>query len=564
MEPSIFAAQFSDMFKDFVKQQQSFQKSIEKTFKSIDKTLAKKVLPKKTEYENESQRKYLAGRPQNVQKPRKVVQDSVKVIIEDVSKKAAAKLDDDDSTTINNQIQGSKSSGLLEKVLGGLLLGVTAVAGGFALKQLGIDTSALSTVFGVAGKFSKLLKKLPLVGLLISTGEALAKFKAGGPKNIISGMMDIASGIAYMFPGIGTAIGLGIDVLNYFFEKTVDKAETEGRQVETFGDIYQIIKDSIMNSKFGRWFTELGTKFKAVFTNPGAESLYDYFEHIGLVWLGDMFNKFDKGIGNLLGLTNESGDMTSLTDWMSSWVADNIVTPIMNFFDYVGEQIANAINAVKEYATNLVNKTKEIIEEYATPTGIAENLMGVRESDTILEGDALIASSENYRKLFNRLKEQHNYTHEQILDLVKDVDDDMPQVKARILGAEIQKLKGQDKLDGEWVPVDQTENNKNLRFKTKDPLNDFSIFNGKVNGIVSGNKFQEFSKDDSIIGFKDGEALVKGIESLLAVGKEQIEILQMYLENNNSQPVIAPSTNNTNNYTFNVESGVSAFRKALS
>jgi len=577
MDSSIFAAQFSELFKDFVDQQQKFQQRVEKTFISIEKTLSKSIPSVTQKYENENQKRYLHGRPTNVQKtPRKVKEDSIRVVIDDISKKAADKLDGDDTTTIKT-INNQSSGGLLEKVLGGLLLGVTAVAGGFAARQLGIDTSALSTVFGVAGKFSKLLRKLPLVGLLISTGEALSKFKEGGPKNIISGMMDIVAGISYMFPGIGTAIGLGVDVLNYFFEKTIDEAETEGKKVETFGDIYRIIKDAILNSPVGKWFTQLGEKWLAVFKNPGVDTLYDYFEHIGLVWLGDMFNKFDQGVGNLLGLTNEAGEMTSLTDWMSSWVADNIVTPIINFFDYVGEQIAAAIRFVKNFGEEMINEVKQTIEDNS-PSAIAEEFYGVRASDEILEGDALVSSGENYRKLFGRLKEQYEYTVDQINELTKDVPDEMPQVKARILGAEIRKLqkhkqnnleeqqpgKPPETIISEEELQEWLKNNPNTDNPDIKEMNDFSIFDNKLNGIVMGDKYQPFNKDDSIIGFKDGEALVKGLESLISIGKEQIQLLQTYLEENKQSIIAAPSTNTTNNMTFTVESGVSAFRKALS
>ena len=64
------------------------------------------------------------------------------------------------------------------------------------------------------------------------------------------------------------------------------------------------------------------------------------------------------------------------------------------------------------------------------------------------------------------------------------------------------------------------------------------------------------------IGFKDGEALAEGIKELINVGQQQLEILAMYLEKaGTGGNVVAPST--TNNYTYNVESSVSAFRKAV-
>jgi hypothetical protein len=48
---------------------------------------------------------------------------------------------------------------------------------------------------------------------------------------------------------------------------------------------------------------------------------------------------------------------------------------------------------------------------------------------------------------------------------------------------------------------------------------------------------------------------------LLDATNEQNKMIAAMLNKNTSNNVVAPST--TNNYTFNVESGVNAFRKAL-
>ena len=99
------------------------------------------------------------------------------------------------------------------------------------------------------------------------------------------------------------------------------------------------------------------------------------------------------------------------------------------------------------------------------------------------------------------------------------------------------------------------------------PLLDFAVIGGEIvelpkTAIVSSGKVQAFSGKDTVIGFKEGEALITGINNLLDVGKSQLKALNNFLEKSGNN-VIDASTANTVSNTYNVESGVSAFRKAL-
>ena len=96
---------------------------------------------------------------------------------------------------------------------------------------------------------------------------------------------------------------------------------------------------------------------------------------------------------------------------------------------------------------------------------------------------------------------------------------------------------------------------------------DFAVINGEIvdlpkSAIVSGGRVQGFSGDDTVIGFKEGEALVTGINSLIEVGENQLKALKEYLETA-SQNVIAPTNNSSNTYNFSVETDVSSFRKLV-
>jgi hypothetical protein len=79
--------------------------------------------------------------------------------------------------------------------------------------------TGLGKLGGFAGKFlgglAKVLKKVPIVGSLISIAFAVSRFKSG---DYVGGGLDILSGIAAMIPGIGTGVAIAIDALNAFLD----------------------------------------------------------------------------------------------------------------------------------------------------------------------------------------------------------------------------------------------------------------------------------------------------------------------------------------------------------
>ena len=72
----------------------------------------------------------------------------------------------------------------------------------------------LKTIFAFIAKWGgnalKLLKPIPVIGSLISFAFAYSRFKSG---DMTGGVLEIASGIASLFPGVGTVISIGIDIL---------------------------------------------------------------------------------------------------------------------------------------------------------------------------------------------------------------------------------------------------------------------------------------------------------------------------------------------------------------
>jgi len=86
-----------------------------------------------------------------------------------------------------------------------------------------------------------MLRALPVIGTLLNFGAA-ALFFASGSKTTsgwVQAMMNIASGISGLFPGIGTAISIGLDLVNalVFTTRTNEKGEEEVTTRDWVGQI---------------------------------------------------------------------------------------------------------------------------------------------------------------------------------------------------------------------------------------------------------------------------------------------------------------------------------------
>tara|TARA_R110002124_G_scaffold164245_3_gene331621 strand:+ start:550 stop:2151 length:1602 start_codon:yes stop_codon:yes gene_type:complete len=144
-------------------------------------------------------------------------------------------------------------------------------------KKLG-GKGAAKGVFGVISKlFAKtlqpVLKRIPGIGSLISWGFAVSRFKSG---QLGRGLIDLASGIATLFPGLGTGLSIGLDVLNAFLDVKAGNPEEVKPAGSGFkiGDFFGNVKDKIMNNFpiknlfefFGGVGDVMGGNFKGGFT----------------------------------------------------------------------------------------------------------------------------------------------------------------------------------------------------------------------------------------------------------------------------------------------------------
>jgi len=243
---------------------------------------------------------------------------------------------------------------------------------------------AISKAFGIGagagvtgGVLAKLLpklfkplkviaKRIPLIGSLISFYEAYQKFKAGGIDNIIFGVMDIAAGIAYAFPGIGTAIGLGLDVLQYFLKKKADEWKKETGETSFFGNLWDKIMGYLAETPIFKWFTNIGETGKAFWDNPNFETLkalleatspYGYFKALFAT-----YSMFEQDAGAAMGLEDESGKSQGLLGWIGEKVDEWILTPVMDFFSNVFKKVGEIMAKVNAGILGFIGRALDNID----------------------------------------------------------------------------------------------------------------------------------------------------------------------------------------------------------
>jgi hypothetical protein len=238
-------------------------------------------------------------------------------------------------------------------ILSGILgMGAAAGAGGGVLSKL------LPKIIPV-GK--KVLRRIPIIGTLISWWDAYQKFKKGGIDNIVFGLMDVAAGFAYAFPGIGTGIGLGIDVLQYFLTNKANEWKKKTGDTSFFGSMWDTMISYLKETPIFKWMIDTGKVMKAFWDDPTYDTFWAMCDQFGSILqpIKDTFSMFNKDAGAALGLKDKEGKAQGLFTWIGDKVDEWIVTPVMGFlegiFTSIGESILKLGKSVNKFVKRVVD-----------------------------------------------------------------------------------------------------------------------------------------------------------------------------------------------------------------
>ena len=244
---------------------------------------------------------------------------------------------------------------------GGALAGITKVfglgAGGGVAG--GLLAKLLPKIF-LVGK--AVFKRIPIIGSLFSFYEAYKHFQKGGIDSIIFGLLDVVAGIAYMVPGIGTAIGLGVDVLSYFLQNKAKEHKEESGSTSFFGSLFDQVTTWLSETPPIKWLTTLGILAGELWANPSTETFMAFGEHLGgpLLAFVDFIKNLDLIAGEALGLENKQGETIGLFEWIYNKVDEYIITPVKDFitslFDKIADTILSLHDKIKDWIGSLISK----------------------------------------------------------------------------------------------------------------------------------------------------------------------------------------------------------------
>jgi len=264
---------------------------------------------------------------------------------------------------------------------GGALAGITKVFGMGAGGGVGggLLAKLLPKIFKVG---AAVFKRIPIIGSLFSFYEAYKHFTAGGIDHIIFGLMDVVAGIAYMVPGIGTAIGLGVDVLSYFLQNKAEEYKKEGGGGSFFGSLFDQVTTWLSETPPIKWLAKLGILAGDLWADPSAETFMAFGEHLGgpILAFVEFVKNLDLIAGEALGLENSQGETVGLFEWIYNKVDEYIITPAKDFitgvFEYIGGIWDGITNSISDMILGVVNMLPETIAGFSV-RGRVKNMLGL-------------------------------------------------------------------------------------------------------------------------------------------------------------------------------------------
>jgi len=221
----------------------------------------------------------------------------------------------------------------------------------------------------VTGAF---FKRLPYIGLLLSLGYGGDKILKG---DVLSGTLDIASGIAYMFPGLGTALGLGIDALNWMLTSEVTQEDAKNAELLTSQSgidksFSEIISQSLAALKVssqktvGAKLSLLGEEFDKYKKDRNLNTLIGFLEPmLGSLNPAVMALKYLRG-DDLLASEGDAPMQTGLEADLFSMLFGPLEGFMRNLFDKTWKFFSDSIDTVWYSITTGMAEAKRSIVEH--------------------------------------------------------------------------------------------------------------------------------------------------------------------------------------------------------
>ena len=425
----------------------------------------------------------------------------------------------------------------------------------FKLFKGGAVGGIFKKVGGMLFKLLKpVLKRIPGIGSMISWAFAVSRFKSG---DVVGGLIDVASGIATIFPGIGTAIGIGLDVLNAFLDSKKGKEEKVKPAGSGFkmSDFFGKIKDKIMN-------------------NFPIKNLVEFWSGAGMVMSGNFKEGFSK-------MAFAIPFMKPLSDWLfgapDSDTGERSGGAMVKFKSF-GPILKNALfKKMKAGWSSMPKWAKALARKFMPETLLNELDDGSGGSEDVfnddMEGTGVTAEASKKAKekawgsaeaavSLSTIKKGVEGTSLEESDEWKHIQGAIPYLKRLRKQHEEYMQKGDTgeaaRIAGEIKKREQWKENKLKSLHGK--IGERAIDGNKTvkpemqDFVAQDGNIMPFSNKDSVLGMKTGGAIdqvinqgsaeIKKInQQLLTVAAEQTQLLREIAFNTKGSQ--APATNNS-------------------
>jgi hypothetical protein len=225
---------------------------------------------------------------------------------------------------------------IIMDVAKGILSPFKKMAGALIPKGVkGFGKNIIGKMLGFVKPLLKVLRRIPLIGSLISIGFAISRFMKG---DIVGGVIDslsALSGLLYLVPGgapFGFAISLGLDIMNAWLDYKAASPENAGKSkgnilmdmVKGIGS--KLMQHSLYLPIIGG-FERFGMAWDAIKSGNVMEGIKQL--GLGLITFvggGAMIKGIEVLMG-WLGSKDDEGSLKSDTTWfsrMKSWIAKKL------------------------------------------------------------------------------------------------------------------------------------------------------------------------------------------------------------------------------------------------
>lgn len=230
-----------------------------------------------------------------------------------------------DKDSILTKIFGNKLTPLLTGLGASLALAVSSWfdSGPFKglMKELGkLGTNIFATkvvaqatkLFPALVKFIKpIARRLPVIGTIIDFGSAISRILQG---DFIGGAIDLASGIANLVPGIGTAISIGLGFINAARDLSGQTEDAKAGKANKEGNVFALITQSVV-----KWGAKLLPKLKFL---PIIGSLFSFASAVNHFKTGKVIQGMLDTVAGIAGFFPGAGTVISLLTTGVSLIMD--------------------------------------------------------------------------------------------------------------------------------------------------------------------------------------------------------------------------------------------------